>query len=50
MPELLNDVVEAADKLPGVRIRGLGANFACFAGAVPTQERIKCLEEAGGKP
>ena len=48
MPELLNDVVEAADKLPGVRIRGLGANFACFAGAVPTQERIKCLEELAG--
>ncbi len=45
MPELLNDVVEAADKLSGVRILGLGANFACFAGAVPTAEKIKYLEE-----
>jgi predicted amino acid racemase len=45
MPELLNEVVEAADKLPGVRIRGLGANFACLAGAVPTVDSLRCLEE-----
>jgi predicted amino acid racemase len=45
MPELLNDVVGAVDKLSGVRIRGLAANFACFAGAVPTQEKIRYLEE-----
>ena len=35
MPELLNEVVEAADKLPGVRIRGLGANLPAWLGPFP---------------
>ncbi len=45
LPELLNDVVKALDKLPGVRIQGLAANFACLAGAIPTPEKIRYLEE-----
>ena len=47
MPELLNDVVEVADKLSGCA-SWVGANFACFAGAVPTAEKIKYLESWPG--
>jgi predicted amino acid racemase len=30
-------------KLPGIRLRGLGANLACFAGVVPTEANMQQL-------
>ncbi|NMB44795.1 MAG: alanine/ornithine racemase family PLP-dependent enzyme [Firmicutes bacterium] len=44
MPEQLEELAIATDKLPGIRIRGLGTNLACFAGALPTPTGIISLE------
>ncbi|NLJ86108.1 MAG: alanine/ornithine racemase family PLP-dependent enzyme [Firmicutes bacterium] len=44
MPEEVEQLVIAAEKLPGISVRGLGANFACFAGVVPTDEAVLELE------
>ena len=44
MPELVGDLVASGGKLPGIRIRGLGTNLACFAGALPTPASITFLE------
>ena len=45
MPEHVRDLVTAGGKLPGIRIRGLGANLACLAGTLPTPAKITNLEK-----
>lgn len=44
-PADLVDVVGQAIALPGIRIRGLGANLACFSGVVPTRDNMERLAE-----
>jgi predicted amino acid racemase len=43
LPQDLAPLVEQALKLPGIRIRGLGANLACFAGVVPSEDNMQRL-------
>ena len=45
MPEELGQLLMAVDQLSGIRIRGLGTNLACFAGAIPTAVAISQLED-----
>lgn len=42
-PDDLADFVARAIELPGIRIKGLGTNLACFSGVVPTQENMERL-------
>lgn len=44
-PEELMDHVRAIKFMPGIRLHGLGANFACFGGALPTPEKLARLVE-----
>lgn len=44
-PEDLLQVMREALELPNVRIRGLGTNLACFAGAVPNEGHMNRLVE-----
>lgn len=44
-PDELVPFVREALRLPGVRIRGLGANLACLGGVVPTQANMGRLVE-----
>ena len=41
--------VKRARKLPGIRIRGIGTNLACFGGVVPTQENMSLLVTLAGE-
>jgi predicted amino acid racemase len=43
MPDELGDVLGTAEKLPGIRVRGLGTNLACLAGAMPTASGMTYL-------
>ncbi len=43
MPEGLFAIVETVLKLPALRLVGLGANLACLAGVVPSEENMKRL-------
>ena len=43
MPHELAPLVAQAVRLPGIRIRGLGANLACFAGVVPGEDNMQRL-------
>lgn len=43
--ESLLATVRAALQLPAIRLRGLGANLACFAGVVPTVDSMNRLVE-----
>ncbi len=42
-PDDLVSLAEAAFKLPGIRIKGLGTNLACFGGVVPSEENMQHL-------
>jgi predicted amino acid racemase len=42
-PDDLVSLVRAALKLPGIRIKGLGTNLACFGGVVPSEENMRQL-------
>jgi predicted amino acid racemase len=42
-PDDLMPFVEAALKLPGIRIVGLGANLTCFGGVIPTEQNMGAL-------
>ena len=44
-PADLSAFVSEAVKLKGIRLVGLGANMACYAGVVPSQENMNCLVE-----
>jgi predicted amino acid racemase len=43
MPERLSAIVVKVIKLPAIRLVGLGANLACFAGVVPSRENMNQL-------
>jgi predicted amino acid racemase len=47
-PDRLVEVVCAAAKLPNLDILGLGANFACYGGVIPTTEKMEMLLELQG--
>ena len=47
LPQDLAPLVAQAVKLPGIRIRGLGANLACFAGVMPGEDNMQRLVELG---
>jgi predicted amino acid racemase len=44
-PDDLIPFVEAALRLPGIRIVGLGANLTCFGGVIPTEQNMGALVE-----
>jgi predicted amino acid racemase len=44
-PDELNALVDAASGLPGIRIKGLGTNLACFGGVVPSEDNMRHLVE-----
>ena len=44
-PDEMVSLVRAALKLPGIRIKGLGTNLACFGGVVPSEENMRQLVE-----
>ena len=44
-PDDLVSFVRQALKLPGIRIRGLGANLACFSGVAPSEDNMNFLVE-----
>ena len=43
MPEDLEDFIHEALKLSGIKIVGIGANFACFGGVKPNDEKMDYL-------
>ncbi len=43
MPEDLDDFIHEALKLSGIKIVGIGANFACFGGVKPNNEKMDYL-------
>lgn len=47
MPQDLEALLALIHALPGVRVRGLGTNMACFAGVKPTPRAILELRELG---
>ena len=47
LPQDLLPLTEQALKLDGIRIRGLGANLACFAGVVPDEDNMQQLVALG---
>ena len=49
LPQDLVPLTEQAVKLPGIRIRGLGSNLACFAGVVPGEENMGRLVALGSE-
>lgn len=44
-PNELHALVVAAAKLPGIRIRGLGSNLACFGAVTPSEDNMHRLLE-----
>jgi predicted amino acid racemase len=44
-PDDLLAFVSQAARLPGIHIKGLGTNLACFAGVVPDEDNMKRLVE-----
>ncbi|MDH3635134.1 MAG: alanine/ornithine racemase family PLP-dependent enzyme [Gammaproteobacteria bacterium] len=45
LPDDLVRLVKVTSGLPGIRIRGLGTNLACFGGVVPSEENMRRLVE-----
>ncbi len=43
MPEDLADVASQVVKMPGVALKGIGANFACLSGVAPNPEAMAML-------
>jgi len=43
MPDLLGDTIEAVNDLKGIRLVGIGTNFACFGGIKPNKEKLEEL-------
>ncbi|MCP3764669.1 alanine/ornithine racemase family PLP-dependent enzyme [Domibacillus sp. A3M-37] len=49
MPVDLDEFVQEAVTLPGVELVGVGANFSCFGGVKPTEEKMKTLSSLAAK-
>jgi len=43
LPENLADIAQQVMKIPGVALKGIGANFACLNGGAPTASRMDAL-------
>jgi predicted amino acid racemase len=43
LPEYLNSTISEVIELPNIELVGIGANFACFGGIKPTQEKMNHL-------
>jgi predicted amino acid racemase len=43
VPQKILPLVQQIILLPGIRLQGLGANFACYSGLIPTPELLKNL-------
>jgi len=43
LPDNLVSLVGAVHELPGIRIKGLGTNLACFSGVVPSEDNMQHL-------
>ncbi|HWR42740.1 alanine/ornithine racemase family PLP-dependent enzyme [Sporomusa sp.] len=43
VPQKILPLVQQGMLLPGIRVRGFGANFACYAGLIPTPEILNNL-------
>lgn len=48
-PEEAAERVAAAMRLPGIKVDGLGANFACLAGREPSSEQMRGLVHLAGE-
>lgn len=40
VPQKILPLVEQALLLPGIKVQGFGANFACYGGLIPTEENL----------
>jgi ornithine racemase len=43
LPADLDDFIQDIFQLPGIKIVGIGANFACFGGVIPTKDKMRSL-------
>ena len=43
LPENLSDIARRVMKMPGVVLKGIGANFACLSGVAPTASQMVAL-------
>ncbi len=43
MPQDLGDIAQQVVDMPGVALKGIGANFACLSGIVPTAKKMREL-------
>jgi predicted amino acid racemase len=43
LPENLSDIARQVMKIPGVVLKGIGANFACLSGVAPTASQMVAL-------
>lgn len=57
MPEQAAEVAARFDRIPGIRLLGIGTNMACYGGVIPTREKMELLlqvkqevEERIGRP
>lgn len=40
IPQKILPLLEQSLSLPGIRVQGIGANFACYGGLIPTEESL----------
>jgi len=43
MPEQAADAAAEFDRIPGIRLLGIGTNMACYGGVIPTREKMELL-------
>lgn len=41
LPEEIQELVEIAHRLDHITLRGIGTNFACYCGVIPTEEKME---------
>jgi predicted amino acid racemase len=41
MPDDVPSFIREVQKLPGIEITGIGTNFACFGGVIPTEKKMR---------
>lgn len=45
MPQNVGDLAQQVVDMPGVALKGIGANFACLNGIAPTAEKMRALSD-----
>ena len=48
MPESIETIAKQVIRMPGVALKGIGANFACFSGAAPGDAKMAALSTIAG--